>query len=90
MSQVRSLLADTQTCKSRFASVLLLFSSQPTHTACLSYTHRHTHTESVWCQSASSLPLTKLQRELACTQAELNEEVLKLEAETRDKDGGGC
>lgn len=45
-------------------------------------------TESVWCQSASSLPLTKLERELLCAQAELNSDVLKLEAETRDGDGG--
>lgn len=54
----------------------------------LSHTHNHTHTESVWCQSASSLPLTKLERELLRTQAELNKEVLKLEAETRDEERG--
>lgn len=52
----------------------------------VSHTQPHTHTESVWCQSASSLPLTKLERELLRTQAELNKEVLKLEAETRDEE----
>lgn len=45
-------------------------------------------TKSVWCQSASSLPLSKLEGELLCAQAELNSEGPKLEAETRDKDGG--
>jgi len=29
-----------------------------------------------------------VERELLCTQAELNTEVLKLQAETRDKDAG--
>lgn len=60
----------------------------------MSVSHLHTRaqnthsSESVWCQSASSLPLTKLEREPLGAQAELNKEVLKLEAETRDKDGG--
>lgn len=75
---------------------LFISFNTPRHNVCvhvslsapLSHTQPRTHTESVWCQSASSLPLTKLERELLRTQAELNKEVLKLEAETRDEERG--